>query len=166
MDQPTTGASLVNLFPSTCEIKNLVMGRLLDELSPFLERRLTVVTRSVVGVLVVWSCQTLYSPKDCSPPGFSVHWILQARILEWVAISFSRGSSWSRDRTWVSWIAGRFFTIWITREVHPGHFPISKGEWPLQQPRALSSSLGNAFHGLSGVGKAIYSLSQMASLQF
>ena len=93
MDQPTTGASLVNLFPSTCEIKNLVMGRLLDELSPFLERRLTVVTRSVVGVLVVWSCQTLYSPKDCSPPSFSVHWILHARILEWVAISFSRGSS-------------------------------------------------------------------------
>ena len=47
---------------------------------------------------------------DCSPPGSSVHGILQARILEWVAISFSRGSSCTRDRTWVSCTAGRFFT--------------------------------------------------------
>ena len=48
---------------------------------------------------------------DCSPPGSSVHGILQARILEWVAISFSRGSSWPRDQTWVSCTVGRFFTI-------------------------------------------------------
>ena len=47
---------------------------------------------------------------DCSPPGSSVHGILQARILEWVAISISRESSWPRDRTRVSCIAGRFFT--------------------------------------------------------
>ena len=46
---------------------------------------------------------------DYSPPGSSVHGIFQARILEWVAISFSRGSSWSRDWTWVSCIACRFF---------------------------------------------------------
>ena len=45
---------------------------------------------------------------DCSPPGFSIHGILQARILEWVAISFSRGCSWSWDRTQVSYTAGRF----------------------------------------------------------
>ena len=45
-------------------------------------------------------------PVDCSPPGSSVHGILQARILEWVAISFSRGSSRPRDRTCVSYIAG------------------------------------------------------------
>ena len=49
---------------------------------------------------------------DCSPTGSSVHRILQARILEWVAIPFSRGSSRSRDWTWVSHIPGRFFTIW------------------------------------------------------
>ena len=55
---------------------------------------------------------------DCSLPGSSVHGILQARILEWVAISFSRGSSWPRDRTPVSCIAGRFFTIWARREAH------------------------------------------------
>ena len=54
----------------------------------------------------------------CSLPGSSVHGILQARILEWVAIRFSRGISWPRDWTWVSWIAGRFFTIWATREAH------------------------------------------------
>ena len=53
---------------------------------------------------------------NCSSPGSSVCWILQARILEWVAISFSKGSSQLRDQTQVSHIAGRFFTIWATRE--------------------------------------------------
>ena len=48
--------------------------------------------------------------------GFSVHGILQARILEWIAISFSRGSSWPRDRTRVSRIGGRCFNLWATRE--------------------------------------------------
>ena len=50
-----------------------------------------------------------------SLPGFSVHVISQARILEWVTISFSRGSSWPRDQIQVSCIAWRFFTIWATR---------------------------------------------------
>jgi len=67
-------------------------------------------------VLVAQSCLTLCNPMDCSPPGSSVHGILQARILEWVAIPFSRGSSWSRDWTQVSCIIGRLFTIWATRE--------------------------------------------------
>ena len=53
----------------------------------------------------------LGEPVDCSPPGSSVHGTLQARILEWVAIPFSRGSSWLRDQTWVFHSAGRFFTI-------------------------------------------------------
>ena len=69
-------------------------------------------------VLVTQSCLTLCDPMDCSPPGSSVHGILQARILEWVAIPFSRGSSQPRDGTQVSCIAGRFFTIWATREAH------------------------------------------------
>ena len=55
-------------------------------------------------------------PMDCSLSGFSVQGIFQARVLEWIAISFSRGSSWPRNRTWVSCIAGRCFTIWATRE--------------------------------------------------
>ena len=55
-------------------------------------------------------------PMDWSPQGSFVHGILQARILEWVAISFSRGSSQSRNRTHVSRIVGRFFTDWARRE--------------------------------------------------
>ena len=65
---------------------------------------------------VAQSCPTLCNPMDCSIPGSSIHGILQARILEWVAIFFSRGSSWPRDRTRVSCIAGRCFTLWATKE--------------------------------------------------
>ena len=61
-------------------------------------------------------CLTLCDVIDCSLPGSSVYEIFQARILDWVANPFSRGSSWLRDRTWVSHIAGRFFTVWVTRE--------------------------------------------------
>ena len=53
---------------------------------------------------------------DCNLPGFSVHEIFQARVLEWVAIAFSRRSSWPRDWTWVSCIIDRHFTLWATRE--------------------------------------------------
>ena len=63
------------------------------------------------------SCLTLCDPMDCSLPGFSVHGIFQARILEWVAISFSRRSSGPRNWTRVSHIVGRHFTVWATREV-------------------------------------------------
>ena len=56
-------------------------------------------------------CLTLCDPMSCSLPGSSVHGILQARILEWVAIPFSRGSSQPRDGTQVSHIAGVFFTV-------------------------------------------------------
>ena len=62
-------------------------------------------------VLVVQFCPTLGDPMDWSPPVSSAHGILQARIQEWVAIPFSRGSSQLRDGTQASCIAGRFFTI-------------------------------------------------------
>ena len=62
------------------------------------------------------SCLTLCYPMDCSPPGSSVHGIFLARILEWVAIYFSRGSSQPRDQTQVSCIAGRYFNLCATRE--------------------------------------------------
>ena len=68
-------------------------------------------------VLVALSCLTLCGPMNCSPPGSSVHGIFQAGILEWIAIPFSSGSSWPRDWTRVSCIAGRFFTAWATREI-------------------------------------------------
>ena len=67
---------------------------------------------------VAQSCLILCDPMDCSLPGSSVHGIFKARVLEWVAISFSRGSSQPRDQTQVSWVIGRRFTIWVTREVY------------------------------------------------
>ena len=67
-------------------------------------------------MLVAQSCPILCNLMDCSTPGSSMHGISQARILEWVTISFSRGSSQPRSRTQVSCIAGRFFTVWVTRD--------------------------------------------------
>ena len=63
--------------------------------------------------MVVFSCKVVSDsePMDCSPPGSSVHGILQARILEWVAIYVSRASSRPRDQTQLSCIAGEFFTV-------------------------------------------------------
>ena len=62
---------------------------------------------------VVQSCPTLCDPMDCNLSGFSVHGIFQARVLEWIAISFSSGSSRPRDRTQVSRIVDRRFTVWV-----------------------------------------------------
>ena len=86
--------------------------------------------------LVAQSCLTVYDPMDCSPPGSSVHGILQARILEWVAMPFSRGSSQPRDRTQVSCIAGGFFTVWATREAQyywSGSLSLLQGNLPTQE---------------------------------
>ena len=71
---------------------------------------------SVLSVLVTQSCPTLCNPMDCDMPGFSVYGGLQARILEWIAISFSRGSCQPRDQIWVSHIAGKLFIVWATWE--------------------------------------------------
>ena len=62
-----------------------------------------------VKVLVTQLCRTLCNPMDCSLPGFSIHVIFQARILEWVAISFFRGSSQPKDQTRISSIADTSF---------------------------------------------------------
>ena len=69
---------------------------------------------------VAQSCPTLCNPMDCKLPGSSVHGILQARILEWVAISFSKGPFQPRDQTQVARIAGRRFTVWAMREARLG----------------------------------------------
>ena len=74
-------------------------------------------SRMAKGLSVAQSRLTLLCPMDCSLPGSSVHGILQGRILEWVAIPFSRGSSPSKDRTQISCIAGRFFTIWTGKPI-------------------------------------------------
>ena len=62
------------------------------------------------------SCVRHCDPMDCSPPGSPVHGILQARILEWVALPFSRGSSLPRTWKQISCIRGRFFAFWDTKE--------------------------------------------------
>ena len=80
----------------------------------FLGSKITVMV-TAVKVKVAQSCPALCNPVDCSLPGSSLHGIPQARILEWVAISF-RGSSQPRDRTWVSRIPGRRFNLWATME--------------------------------------------------
>ena len=77
-------------------------------------------------VLVDQSCPTLCRPMDCSLPGCSVHRILQARILEWVAIFFSRGSSWHSVQIQVCCVAGRFFIFWATREAPAKKIDINK----------------------------------------
>ena len=90
---------------------------------------------------VAQSCPTLCDPVDCSPPGSSVHGISQAKILEWVAISFSRGSSRLRSRTHFSCIAGGFFTAepsgkpayleWACLNLWGGTWLMADRDWPL-----------------------------------
>ena len=70
-----------------------------------------------VKVFVTQSCLTLWDAVACSPPGSSVHGIFWARMLDWAAISYSRGSSQPRNQTCISCIAGRLLTVWATREV-------------------------------------------------
>ena len=81
---------------------------------------------SLVVVLFAQLCLTLCDPMDCNLPGSSVHGILQARILEWAAIPFSRGSSRPRDQTQVSCAAGRFFSVLLA------------GSVPIMIPRCLN----------------------------
>ena len=90
-----------------------------------------VITESESVSRSVWT--TLCDSMDYSPPGFSVHGILQARTLKCIAILFSRGSSWPRDRTRVLCIAGGFFTVWATREAQSeseGCSIVSDSLWP------------------------------------
>ena len=79
-----------------------------------------------LNLLVTQSCLTLCDPMDWSPPGSSGHEISQARILEWVALSFFRGSSQPRDRTWVSYTIGRFFSNWVKGIPSLFYRPINK----------------------------------------
>ena len=94
-------------------------------------------------VKVAQSCPTLWDPMDCSLPGFSVHEILQARILEWITMPFSRGSAQPRDWTQVSCIMGGFFTLWATREG-----PLGVGKWG-----AFESSIREVTGSMLSFGK-------------
>ena len=97
--------------------------------------------------LILYMCTCVFSHSvmsnsyqpygNCSPPGSSVHGILQARILEWVDISFFRRSSRPRDQTWVSHIAGRHFNLWAI-----GEAPTSKGSLKKSIPNIIFHSKG------------------------
>ena len=95
-------------FPTYGLCYFLIYLCMLHDLCYFLKMYLCVISCSVVSNSLLL--------EDCRLPGSSVHGILQARILEWVAIPFSRGSSWPRDQTWIFCISGGFFTVWATRE--------------------------------------------------
>ena len=98
-------------------------------------------SNSLLFMLSFQSCQTLQ--PDGLLPGSSAHRILQTRILEWVAISFSRGSSWPRDWTWVSCIKGRFFTIGATWEaLRKGNQNTSAGCKHIRQGHCLCEAPG------------------------
>ena len=91
-------------------------------------------------------CLTLWNPMDCSSPGSSLPGILQARILEWVAMPFSRGSSWPRDQnqvSCVSCIAGGFFTPWATWEE-------KCYRWPYLQSKHRDTDIENKYKDTKG----------------
>ena len=101
------------------------------------------------------SCPTLRESMDYSPPGFSVHGILQARILEWVVMPFSRGSSGPRDWIQVSRIAGRFFIAWATPEAPASFldflvlclifsFLLTVPQFPISQEQKLDSPISSS----------------------
>ena len=106
---------------------------------------MALVSVSICVCLFAQSCPTFCYPRYYNLPGSSVHWILQARILEWVAIAFSKGSSQHRDQTWVSCISDRFFTIWATRETHANAL-----QWVYTEAQSLLAVKSSAILDLFG----------------
>ena len=124
-----------------CSLKQVGMNRGLWELWVPVENTRESSIAYVSESEVSQSCLTLCDPVDCSPPGSSVRGILQVRILEWVAISFSRGSSGPRDQTQVSRTAGRRFNLWATSPHHnPEVGPIVVPTSQRRKPRQLNFS--------------------------
>ena len=99
---------------NSSECKHVDFSLHLESIKQFLYLLITGLKWSEVAQL----CPALCDPMDCSLPGSFIHGIFQARIMEWVAISFSRRSPQPRDWIRVSHIVGRQFTIWATREVY------------------------------------------------
>ena len=110
-DLPDPGIKPASLAPPTLQVNSLLLQHLG---SPRIHWK-------KVKVKVAQSCLTL-----CDPKYYTVQGILQARILEWVAFPFSRGSSQPKDQTQVFHIAGRFFTSWATREAHKHAYNLPK----------------------------------------
>ena len=123
----STPSSEPNKLPGICGHMGIKQRKPNDMLSMMNSAGKFLCITSGVCVCIHLSVMSnsLRSP-DCNPPGTSVHGILQARILEWVAFPFSRRSSWPRAQ--VSWIAARLFTIWDTQEVKWRHIERPKIE--------------------------------------
>ena len=106
----------------------------------------------VNGGLVLKSCPTLVTPRTEACQGSSVHGILQARILEWVAISFSRESSWPRNQTQVSCIAGRFLTdellAFVNKNTWMEGIDFSHFQWIHSRKYLCFSFFSTSFHVL------------------
>ena len=87
---------------------------------------------------------------DCSLPSSSVHGIFQAPVLEWIAISFSRGFSWPRDWTRVSYIAGRCFTVLVTREATKPYKQGAGKDWRQEEKEVTEGEIAGWHHQLNG----------------
>ena len=106
------------------------------------------------ALLVTQSLSSLWGPMDCSTRLLSMEFSRQ-EYWEWVAISFSRGSSRPRDQTWVSCTAGGFFIIWVTREAPPKPWLLAKGpSITIFPPMSLLSTQGTMI--LSGYPWALW----------
>ena len=111
--------------------------------------------------LVTKSCLTLLDPMDCSPPGSSVHELLQARILEWAASSFSRGSSRPRDRTCVSCIGRQIFFFFFLPLSHLGS-PCLLDFWFISKDVSQEQSDGRETESkMCGKGRRVHTLSAL-----
>ena len=134
LSQPPCGLSLDPLMTCNCSTLEIYKSYTSSwSRTDVLQKRFCfVLAGSIVKmyfVIVAWSCLSLCNPMDCSSPGSSVHGILQARILEWVAMPSSRESSWPRDWIRVSCIGRQILYYWATWEAQgvlyiPWNLPI------------------------------------------
>ena len=126
--------SLLVGFTSGSEFNSGCWGVWGSEKGRRVEREHERASFAAVNLNVTQSSLTICDPKGYSLPGSSIHGIFPARILEWIAIPFSRGTSWPGAWTWVSCITGRVFTVCATREPSSAagscYFFICLLEWP------------------------------------
>ena len=152
---------MTNLYQTLTDIKLFRLGAVSSCLWWFIHHDSHLVLRSMCchetntdtlvhacmhACFIAQSYLTLCDNMDCSPPGSSVHGVLQARMLEWVAIPSYRGSSLPRDQTQVSHTAGRFFTVWATRGIEINWCMMSilctyKEFWRAQQFKYILTSV-------------------------
>ena len=149
--QITWSASLHSEIPqrtlmvNSCSRTGCSLHRSRWQMPLLLFSRWQMLLKRKLKVLAAQLCPTLCDPTDYSPSGSSVHGILQARILEWVAISFSRASSWFRDRIWVSFIASGLSTIWANLQLTLCSLQLEKSPHSSKDPAQPKINFKNYF---------------------